>query len=88
VFSAHDPEDEQLIRALDRFAPGTIKLLTRDQPLLDAHPDKTISPERLYSVLKKHFTIVLILLTWLHNSSLFVQNLKRRSTKSLPTVAT
>jgi len=53
VFSAHDPEDEQLIRALDRFVPGTIKLLTRDQPLLDAHPDKTISPERVIQRLEK-----------------------------------
>ena len=29
VFEAPDPEDEQLIRALDRFAPGKMKLLTR-----------------------------------------------------------
>lgn len=46
VFEEADPEDEQLIRALARFAPGSIKLLTRDQPLLDAHPDKTITPTR------------------------------------------
>lgn len=45
VFAADDPEDEQLIRALDRFAPGKIKLLTRDEPLLEAHPNKTLSPE-------------------------------------------
>ena len=45
VFAADDPEDEQLIRALDRFAPGTIKLLTRDEPLLETHPNKTLSPE-------------------------------------------
>jgi len=46
VFSAVDPEDEQLIRALDRFEPGSIKLLTRDQYLLTEHSDKTISPEQ------------------------------------------
>ncbi len=44
VFSAKDPEDEQLIRALDRFEQGTIKLLTRDEPLLEAYPEKTITP--------------------------------------------
>lgn len=47
VFNALDPEDEQLIRAMDRCAPGAIKLLTRDEPLLKAHPDKTISPSDL-----------------------------------------
>ena len=46
VFDSLDPEDEQLIRALDRFGPGTIRLLTRDQALLDAYPHKTISPEQ------------------------------------------
>ena len=45
VFSSQDPEDEQLLRALDRFAPGLIKLLTRDELLLASHPGKTISPE-------------------------------------------
>ena len=44
VFDSDDPEDEQLIRALNRFPPGAIKLLTRDQKLLDAHPGKTITP--------------------------------------------
>ncbi len=33
VFDSPDPEDEQLIRALGRFAPGTIKLLTRGAKL-------------------------------------------------------
>lgn len=46
VFDAADPEDEQLIRALDRFPADDIKLLTRDQLLLDAYPDKAISPEQ------------------------------------------
>lgn len=44
VFDSDDPEDEQLVRALDRFPPGAIKLLTRDRKLLDAHPGKTITP--------------------------------------------
>lgn len=44
VFNALDPEDEQLIRALDRFPSGSIRLLTRDENLLENHPDKTISP--------------------------------------------
>ncbi len=34
VFESDDPEDEQLIRALQRFAEGTILLLTRDKGLL------------------------------------------------------
>ena len=45
VFASPDPEDEQLIRALDRFAPGTCKLLTRDESLIQAYPEKTLSPE-------------------------------------------
>ncbi len=44
VFFARDPEDEQLIRALDRFPAGNARLLTRDQMLLDSYPEKTISP--------------------------------------------
>ena len=44
VFSAADPEDEQLIRGLDRFPKKSIKLLTRDNLLLDTHPDKAIHP--------------------------------------------
>lgn len=45
VFLTEDPEDEQLIRALDRFAPGTIKLLTRDQRLLEHYPSLATNPE-------------------------------------------
>lgn len=45
VFDSRDPEDEQLIRAMDRFPSGSIKLLTRDDRLLSAYPEKTISPE-------------------------------------------
>ena len=44
VFDSDDPEDAQLIRALDRFPSGAVKLLTRDQGLIDAHPGKTITP--------------------------------------------
>nr|VFK45069.1 MAG: UDP-2-acetamido-2-deoxy-ribo-hexuluronate aminotransferase [Candidatus Kentron sp. SD]VFK49711.1 MAG: UDP-2-acetamido-2-deoxy-ribo-hexuluronate aminotransferase [Candidatus Kentron sp. SD] len=46
VFDSLDPEDEQLLRALDRFPSGSIKLLTRDQNLLDAYPEKTITPKQ------------------------------------------
>ena len=45
VFNAFDSEDEQLIRALDRFPSQSIKLLTRDLSLQDIYPNKTISPE-------------------------------------------
>ncbi len=45
VFTAADPEDEQLLKALERFAPGEIRLLTRDGPLLEQCPDRTISPQ-------------------------------------------
>lgn len=46
VFDAPDPEDEQLIRAMDRFAPGTIRLLTRDKPLCGRYPDRAITPHQ------------------------------------------
>ena len=45
VFDCPDPENEQLIRAIDRFPSGSIKLLTRDVHLLTAYPEKAISPE-------------------------------------------
>lgn len=38
VFESDDPEDEQLIRALQRFAAGTILLLTRDKGMLKKCP--------------------------------------------------
>lgn len=44
VFDSVDPEDEQLIRAIDRFPSDRIRILTRDQLLLDVYPEKTISP--------------------------------------------
>ncbi|MFO7984975.1 MAG: DegT/DnrJ/EryC1/StrS family aminotransferase, partial [Desulfatiglandaceae bacterium] len=46
VFDSPDPEDEQLIRALGRFPPGGIKLLTRDELLCERYPDLTITPEQ------------------------------------------
>jgi len=44
VWDAEDLEEEQLIRALDRFKPGTIQILTRDNLLLQkcknaVHPE-------------------------------------------------
>ncbi len=45
VFSSPDPEDEQLMRALGRFAPGTIKLLTRDALLCARYRSLTLTPE-------------------------------------------
>ncbi len=44
VFDSIDPEDEQLIRSLDRFAPGSIKLLTHDEKLQALYPQHTVSP--------------------------------------------
>ena len=46
VFDSPDPEDEQLIRALGRFAPGGIKLLTRDALLCERYPALTITPQQ------------------------------------------
>ena len=45
VFDSPDPEDEQLINALARFAPGSIKLLTRDEQLCQRYPALTITPQ-------------------------------------------
>jgi len=46
VFDSPDPEDEQLIRALGRFAPGRIKLLTRDELLCERYPALAITPQQ------------------------------------------
>jgi len=46
VFDSPDPEDEQLIKALARFAPGSIKLLTRDELLCHRYPALTITPQQ------------------------------------------
>ncbi len=45
VFDSPDPGHEQLLRALDRFVPGSIQLLTRDEALLEQHRECCISPE-------------------------------------------
>ncbi|MCF8084559.1 MAG: DegT/DnrJ/EryC1/StrS family aminotransferase [Deltaproteobacteria bacterium] len=46
VFDSPDPEEEQLMRALGRFSPGDIQLLTRDELLCERYPDLTITPEQ------------------------------------------
>jgi UDP-2-acetamido-2-deoxy-ribo-hexuluronate aminotransferase len=46
VFDSPDPEDEQLIKSLARFAPGSIKLLTRDEMLCQRYPALTITPQQ------------------------------------------
>ena len=45
VFEADDPEDEQLLRALDRFAPNEAALLSRDRALIDRAPGRVLSPD-------------------------------------------
>jgi len=45
VFDSKDPEDEQLVVALDRFGPDDITLLTRDKKLL-ARSNRALSPEQ------------------------------------------
>lgn len=50
VFDSPDPEDEQLIRALGRFAPGSIKLLTRDVDLCERYPEHTITPKQYLQI--------------------------------------
>jgi UDP-2-acetamido-2-deoxy-ribo-hexuluronate aminotransferase len=50
VFDSPDPEDEQLIRALDRFKLGSIKLLTRDSMLCERYPLLTITPEQYLQI--------------------------------------
>ena len=50
VFSAEDPEDEQLVRALDRFKADEIRLLTRDDRLLAMNDPRILSPEAYLSL--------------------------------------
>ena len=45
VFDSKDPEDEQLVVALDRFEPDEVALLTRDKKLL-ARSNRALSPEQ------------------------------------------
>jgi UDP-2-acetamido-2-deoxy-ribo-hexuluronate aminotransferase len=46
VFDAESPENEQLIRALERFQTGAVKVLTRDKVFLKTHSEQTVSPEQ------------------------------------------
>jgi UDP-2-acetamido-2-deoxy-ribo-hexuluronate aminotransferase len=46
VFDAPDPEDEQLLRALDRFKGGEIALITRDEALLARNDARVLSPQQ------------------------------------------
>lgn len=45
VFDRPDPAQAQMLHALERFAPGAIKLLSRNQSLLASDPERTLSPE-------------------------------------------
>ncbi|PKO46342.1 MAG: aminotransferase [Betaproteobacteria bacterium HGW-Betaproteobacteria-22] len=45
VFDSEDPEDEQLVAALERFKHGDILLLTRDERLLNLNDSRIISPQ-------------------------------------------
>jgi UDP-2-acetamido-2-deoxy-ribo-hexuluronate aminotransferase len=44
VFNTDDPEDEQLLLALERFPAGTAKLLTNDKQMLKKSPETTVTP--------------------------------------------
>jgi UDP-2-acetamido-2-deoxy-ribo-hexuluronate aminotransferase len=50
VFDSPDPGYEQLILALSRFAPGSIKVLTRDELLCERYPAQTISPQQYLQI--------------------------------------
>lgn len=43
VFESPDPHGEQLVRALDRFRPGSMKVLTHDAARLALFPEHTIT---------------------------------------------
>lgn len=51
VFSSDDPEDEQLLRSLDRFPEG-IRLLTRDKVMLGRDCERTMTPESFIDTCK------------------------------------
>ena len=46
IFDADDPQPAQHLRALERFIPDSIKLLTCNLGLLQTHPEKTVSPQQ------------------------------------------
>jgi len=41
-----NPAQDRLLRALKRFSPGSVKVLTLDGALIDTHPDQAIDPAR------------------------------------------
>ncbi len=46
VFTCQNCEQEQLIRSLERFPSGSIKVLTNDAGFQENYPDATVSPEQ------------------------------------------
>lgn len=68
VFDSPDPEDEQLVRALSRFTQGSIKLLTRDEPLMTRYPELTISPNQYLQLPEYKQTIPFVDLAAQQNS--------------------
>lgn len=53
VFDNEDPEDEQLLRALDRFPVGTAIILTRDKPMLKRAGQRAMTPEEYIEIRKQ-----------------------------------
>lgn len=45
MFVIADPEDEQLLRAMDRSPPDAVRLLTRDSALIDRSAGRAMTPE-------------------------------------------
>ena len=50
TFDSPDPARGRLLRALGRFTPGTIKVLTGDAAFVVAHPDQAISPAQFLAL--------------------------------------
>ena len=50
VFDDDDPEDAQLIKSLERFPDGAMRLLTRDILLCQRYPQQSISPAAYLSL--------------------------------------
>ena len=53
VFATDDPEDTQLLQALERFSYGEMHLLTRDKLLQEKDHQRTLSPEGLIDFYKQ-----------------------------------
>lgn len=56
VFGCDDPEDEQLLIALDRFPANTVGLLTRDGTMLKRAGARAITPEVFIEACKREST--------------------------------